>query len=120
MTTDEEEHNDGGESTGDDGAMALTDAVKENTYAKERFDTMKNIDMFVKVLAGLVGVCVKNSCDVQTALRRVTIAIDIGACDSAIFPEHVPDHEVHESIESRRGPVMFSLLPLARGACLRS
>ena len=29
----------------------------------------------------------------------MSIAIDSGACDS----EHVPDHEVHESVESRRG-----------------
>ena len=33
----------------------------------------------------------------------MSIAIDSGACDSVISPEHVPDHEVHESVESRRG-----------------
>ena len=36
------------------------------------------------------------------AWRRVSIAID-SACDSVISTEHVPDHEVHESVESRRG-----------------
>ena len=37
------------------------------------------------------------------AWRRVSIANDSGACDSVISPEHFPDHEVHESVESRRG-----------------
>ena len=33
----------------------------------------------------------------------MSIAIDSGACDSVISPEHVPDHEVLESVESQRG-----------------
>ena len=48
------------------------------------------------------GGCAKNSSDAQPAWRRVSIAIDSGACDSVISPEHVLDNEVHESVESRR------------------
>ena len=33
----------------------------------------------------------------------MAIAIDSGACDSVISPEDVPEHEVHESTESKRG-----------------
>ena len=54
--------------------------------------------------------CVKNSSDAQPAWRRVSMAIDSGACDCVISPEHVPDHEVHESVES--GAVRtFNLIP---------
>ena len=49
---------------------------------------------------GLVGGCAKNSSDAQSAWRRVSIAIDSGASDSVIPPEHPLDHEVHESVES--------------------
>ena len=59
--------------------------------------------MLVKVRESPVGGCVKNSSDAQPAWRRVSIAIDSGACDSVLSPEHVPDHEVHESVESWRG-----------------
>ena len=50
-----------------------------------------------------VGGCAKNSSDAQPAWRRASVAIDSGACDNVISPEHVPDHEVLESVESRRG-----------------
>ena len=66
-------------------------------------NTKKNIDMLVKVRENLVGGCAKNSSDAQLAWRRVAIAIDCGVCDSVTWPEHVPDHEVHESVESQRG-----------------
>ena len=59
--------------------------------------------MLVKVRESPVGGCVKNSSDAQPAWRRVSTAIDSGAFDSVISPEHVPDHEVHESVESWRG-----------------
>ena len=63
----------------------------------------RNIDMLVKVRESPVGGCVRNPSDAQPTWRRVSIAIDSGACDSVISPEHVPDHEVHESVESGRG-----------------
>ena len=59
--------------------------------------------MLAKVRESPVGGCVRNSSGAQHAWRRVSIAIDSGACDSVMSPEHVPDHEVHESVESRRG-----------------
>ena len=58
--------------------------------------------MLVYVGEGPVGGCVKNFFDAQLAWRRVSIAIDSGAYDSVISQEHVPDHEVHEPVESRR------------------
>ena len=51
----------------------------------------------MKVRESPVGGCAKNSSDAQPAWRRVSIATDNGE------PEHVPDHKVHESVESRRG-----------------
>ena len=53
--------------------------------------------MLVKVRESPVGGCAKNSSDAQPAWRRVSIATDNGK------PGHVPDHEVHESVESWRG-----------------
>ena len=64
--------------------------------------------MLVKVRESLVGGCAKNSSDAQPAWRRVSFAIDSGACDSVISPEHVPDHEVHESVESWCGEIFQS------------
>ena len=40
--------------------------------------------------------------------RQVSIVIDSGACDNVINPEDVPEHEVKESIESKRGENFFS------------
>ena len=81
---------------------ALNTAVQE-TCAKRKVNTKMNIDMLVKVRESSVGGCAKNSSDAQPAWRKVSIAIDSGACDSVISPEHVPDREVHGSVESRRG-----------------
>ena len=89
-------------SIGGNCSFALNTAVQE-TCAKRKENTKKNIDMLVKIRESPVGGCAKNSSDAQRAWRRVSIAIDSGACDSVISPEHVPDHEVHESAESRRG-----------------
>ena len=83
-------------------SFALNTAVQE-TCAKRKVNTKKNVDMFVKVRESPVGGSARNSSDAQLAWRRVSIAIDSGACDSVISPEHVPDHEVHYSVESRRG-----------------
>ena len=58
--------------------------------------------MLLKVRECPVGGCAKTS-DAQLAWWRVSIAIDSGACDSVISPEHVLYHEVHESVESWRG-----------------
>ena len=58
--------------------------------------------MLVKVQERPVGGCAKNSSDAQPAWRRVSIAIDSGACDSVIRLNNFLDHEVHESVESRR------------------
>ena len=77
--------------------------VSQETCAKRKVNTKRNIDMLVKVRESPVGGCAKNSSEAQPARRRVSIAIDSGAGDSVISPEHVPDHEVHESLESRRG-----------------
>ena len=74
----------------------------------QKINAKKNIDMLVTVRESPVGGCAKNSSDAQPAWRRVSIAIDSGACDSVISPEHVPDHEVHESVESRRGEIFQS------------
>ncbi len=40
---------------------------------------------------------------VQPSWKRISIAIDSGACDSVISPEDVPDYEIYESKDSRRG-----------------
>ena len=51
---------------------------------QKKRNTKKNIDMLVKVPESPVGGCAKNSSDAQSAWRRVSIAIDSGACDSVI------------------------------------
>ena len=83
-------------------SFALNSAVQE-TCAKRKVNAKKNIDMLVKVRKSPVGGCAKNSFDAQPAWRTVSIAIDSGACDNVTSPEHVPDHKVHESLETQRG-----------------
>ena len=78
-------------SIGDNCSCALNAALRRRAKRK------------VRVRESPVGGCVKNSSDAQPAWRRVSIAIDSGACDSVISLEHVPYHEVHESVESQRG-----------------
>ena len=105
LTREEEEEQEFGEeipSIGGNCSFALNTAVQE-TRAKRKVNTKKNIDMLVKVRESLVGGCAKNSSDAKSAWRRVSIAIDSGSCDSVISPEHVPDHEEQESEESWRG-----------------
>ena len=99
---EEQEFNEVSTINGGNCSFAMNTAVQE-TCAKRKVNTKKNIDMLVKVRESYVGSCAKNSSDAQPAWRRVSIAIDSGACDSVISPEHVPDHEVHESVESPCG-----------------
>ena len=53
--------------------FALDTAVQE-TCAKRKVDTKKNIDMLVKVRESPVGGCAKNSSDAQPSWRRVSTA----------------------------------------------
>ena len=76
-------------SVGGDGHLALNTAGQA-TVAKRKVNTRKNIDLLVKVQKVLLW-------------RTVSTAIDSGACDTVISTEHVPDHEVHESVESWLG-----------------
>ena len=99
---EEQEFDDVLASVGGNCSCALNTAVQE-TCAKRKVKTRRNIDMLVKVRESPVGGCVKKSSDAQPAWRRVSIAIDSGACDSVKTPEHVPEHGVQESVESRRG-----------------
>ena len=52
-------------------SCALNAAVQE-TCAKRKVKTKRNIDMLVKVRESPVGGCVKNSSDAQPAWRRVS------------------------------------------------
>ena len=86
---DEQECDEDLTSIGGNCSFALNTAVQE-TCAKIKVNTKKNIDMLVKIRESPVGGCAKNSSDAQPAWRRVSIAIDSGACDSVISsPEHV-------------------------------
>ena len=99
---EEQEFNEDIRSISGNCSSALNTTVQE-TSANQNLNTKKNIDMLAKVREGPVGSCAKNSFDAQLAWRRVAIAIDSGVCDSVTWPEHVLDHEVHESVESQRG-----------------
>ena len=92
MSTGEEEQefDDVLASIGGNRSCALGTAVQE-TCANRKVKTKRNFDMLVKVRESPVGGCVKNSSDAQPAWRRVSIAIDSGACDRKISPECVPD-----------------------------
>ena len=72
LTTDEEEHSEDGNSMGDNGAIAVADAPKENrTRAKSRAGTRKSNDMFVLVWESCVGSCGENSSMLSLhAIRR--------------------------------------------------
>ena len=67
------------------------------TCTKRMVNIKKNIDMLVKVRESPVGGCAKYFSD------ALSIAIESSACHRVISQEHVPDHEAHESAESRRG-----------------
>lgn len=100
-------------------ALAKNDEAEENnqeisgtsfmkTAKKEQKVGMKakaakKVGMLTRARDGTVGGCTKSPGESQPTWRRVSIAIDSGACDSVISPEDVPEHEVHESAESRRG-----------------
>ena len=55
-----------------------------------------------------VAVCGKSAGTETAAWRRIAIAIDSGACDNVISPEDVPEQEVVESVESRKGEQFYS------------
>ena len=101
LTPGEEEQEFDEVSTSNGGScfFALNTAVQE-TCAKRKVNTKKNIDMLVKVRESPVG---RPRSPPMLSLHggRVSIAID-SVCDSVISPEHVPDHEVHESVEVLR------------------
>ena len=58
--------------------------------------------MLAKVKDAPMGVCAKGDVNHQT-WRRVSIAIDSGACDNVIAPDDVPAHQVIETMESKMG-----------------
>ena len=63
----------------------------------------QQVSMLTRVRDGPVAGFTKKPSESMPTWRRVSIAIDSGACDSVISPEDVPDHKVHESAQSRRG-----------------
>ena len=72
-------------SVGGNCSFALNTTVQE-TCANRKVNTKKNIDMLVKIRESPFGGCAKNSSDAQPAWRRVSIAIDSGACNGVISP----------------------------------
>ena len=54
------------------------------------------------------SVCGKTAGGDATVWRRVSIAVDSGACDNVISPEDVPDQKVVETMESKKGDNFYS------------
>jgi len=79
------------------------DQTSKMTEPTKTIAKVRRMGMLTKARESSVGVCAKSEGTTQPTWRRVAIAIDSGACDSVISPEEVPEHEVHESPESRRG-----------------
>ena len=83
----------------------------DDPEAKEKGDKKgigKVIAILTKAKENSVGACGKNTAQSSPTWRRVSIAVDSGACDSVLNPDDVPEHEVRESPESRRGENFYS------------
>ena len=103
LTTDEEEHSEDGNSMGDNGAIAVADAPKENrTRAKSRAGTRKtttcshSCGKVMLAVAGRIAAMLGlngGECELQVTAARAIVESHQGASE----------HEVHESVESRRG-----------------
>ena len=55
-----------------------------------------------------MGVCGKNAENEASTWRRISIAVDSGACDNVISPDDVPEQEVVESAGSKKGENFYS------------
>ena len=73
---------------------------------------MKNLKNLVAVLTRAkdtyMGVCGKNAENDASTWRRVSIAVDSGACDNVISPDDVPEQPVVESAASKKGENFYS------------
>ena len=68
----------------------------------------KLIAMLTKAKEEPVDACGKNVSSSSPTWRRISIAVDSGACDSVIAPDEVPEQEVHGIPESKQGESFYS------------
>ena len=76
---------------------------------KEASEARKNlIAVLTKAKETCVGVCGKSAGTDASTWRRISIAVDSGACDNVISPDDVPEQQVMESSGSKKGENFYS------------
>ena len=79
------------------------DDIEDKVEKEEDMGKKKQVGFLTKSKGNTVAACTKEAESGKPTWRRVSIAIDSGACDSVISPDDVPEQIVHESVGSRRG-----------------
>ena len=81
--------------------------VKEKP--KDQKENVKNlVAILTKAKETYVGACGKNAQNEASTWRRISIAVDSGACDNVISPDDVPEQTVLESVGSKKGENFYS------------
>ena len=82
--------------------------IKKGRTESEQGRAKKLVAMLTKTKDVCVGACGKTvEKDVSTG-RRISIAVDSGACDNVISPDDVPELTVFESVGSNKGEIFFA------------
>ena len=77
--------------------------IKKGRTQSEQGSAKKSVAMLTKTKDVYMGACGKNVAKDASTWRRISIAVDSGACDNVISPDDVPEQTVFESVGSKKG-----------------
>jgi hypothetical protein len=84
-------------------------AVKKKQPKVNAMENVKNlVATLTRAKDTYMGACGKNAENEASTWRRVSIAVDSGACDNVISPDDVPEQPVVESVGSKKGENFYS------------
>ena len=81
---------------------------KVEPITKKRNHVKNLVAVLTKAKETCVGVCGKSAGTDASTWRRISIAVDSGACDNVISPDDVPEQQVMESSGSKKGENFYS------------
>ena len=82
--------------------------IEKERPEREQGRAKKLVAMLTKSKDVYVGACGKNVEKDVSTWRRISIAVDSGACDNVISPDDVPEQTVLQSVGSKKGENFFS------------
>ena len=82
--------------------------IKKGRTESEQGSAKKSVAMLTKTKDVYMGACGENVEKDASTWRRISIAVDSGACDNVISPDDVPEQTVFESVGSKKGENFFS------------